>query len=128
MSPQKAIYMIAFGDFEFFKVGVSNDVKGRLKTLQAACPRELRIVVEIPCASHHAFMIESIFHRHMKPFRTFGEWYAAPLEQLVEELNNVIDVYYQSANRRRVEAKVQKMQRRIHPHNQVAEILLRPLP
>jgi len=69
-----------------YKIGVSSDVIGRLKTLQIGCPDLLEIYKTFDCKL--PFELEKKTHKEFKEFRLNGEWFSfeniEPIEYYME--------------------------------------------
>jgi hypothetical protein len=58
------------------KVGISNNVKSRLATIQTACPYPIDLAYVFECPDRDiAREIEKSFHAVKKDYRTHGEWF-----------------------------------------------------
>lgn len=83
--PMKGVYV--FECEGFYKVGIASDVVSRRHTAQTGCPFEIRIISFDLCADardreirlHHALAAAGYHVR--------GEWFKAPLMELVSLLN-----------------------------------------
>lgn len=66
-------YVYLITDGEHVKIGVAQNVRGRLSTLQGANARELRVVACIK--SSDPYRIESELHQRFQDKRLRGEWF-----------------------------------------------------
>lgn len=64
------VYIVKAGDF--IKVGVTEDIERRMKTLQAGCPLAVELIHTIPHASRET---ESEFHRRLAEHHLWYEWF-----------------------------------------------------
>lgn len=72
------IYFISDG--EFIKIGKSNNVNRRLRELQTANPRELKLLKVIECKNETAaFELEVFLHKILQSTHQNGEWYYLPI-------------------------------------------------
>ena len=81
----QSLYVVQCGDF--FKIGVSSDIKRRLIDLQLANPITLRIVYETPKLKD-AKRIERYWHEQLDRKSISGEWFALDsleLQRIVSE-------------------------------------------
>lgn len=68
------VYFISDGDF--VKIGKTNDIKKRIKTLKTANPRELKIICLINCKnSLESNILESKIHKYFEKKNVSWEWY-----------------------------------------------------
>lgn len=78
--PNLALYVIGFEDPSLrpIKIGVSNNVKKRLVTLQTGCP--WRLEIKAARFDSNAFQMEKWLHEHFAEWRirTDGEWFLPP--------------------------------------------------
>lgn len=65
------VYIVSCGDL--IKIGVTNDIDKRVKTLQTGNP--FPIVVEFVEQKRQAYKIESYLHRMFEQYRVQGEWF-----------------------------------------------------
>ncbi len=73
------VYLIRMGRTNFYKIGKSNDPKGRLASMQTASPHKLKIV-HVFKADNAAAAEESLHHR-LHGVRQAGEWFKLTDEQ-----------------------------------------------
>lgn len=72
------------------KIGKSNDVDKRLKSLQTGNPRKLTLMASIKCKSpDDAFKLERKFHAKFKSSQIRGEWFSGNIR-----LNEIQDDFY----------------------------------
>lgn len=69
------IYLLSAGDF--IKIGVTNDVVRRTKTLQAGCPFPIVALSIRSVPTVVAFQVERRVHAALKPHQAHGEWFRA---------------------------------------------------
>lgn len=125
---KRALYIIMFGEHEFFKVGMSFDAKARAKSLQTAAPKKITLIAEIPCPYFHAEGLERAVHRRIQKYRACGEWFAISLDKLVTEIEDVIKIYSTSKFRKYYDEKMQRVQRKFSIDDELAELLLDQMP
>lgn len=71
----QSIYVISGGP-KHIKIGISNDVSHRLKTIQTGCPFRVRLVKS--WRSPYARKIEVSAHTVLAKYRATGEWFGLP--------------------------------------------------
>lgn len=86
------IYIIG-GDSPPYKVGISKNPKKRLKSLQTGSPYPLTIHSLTETCITKTKLLETVIHRHLKHYRTNGEWFNVPLEDLKLEIDFAIIRY-----------------------------------
>ena len=67
------VYIIKCQNTNFYKIGVSDNIEDRLKSLQTANPRKLILVSGFICKE--PFKLEKIIHSQYKNERREGEWF-----------------------------------------------------
>jgi len=70
------------------KVGIAKDPQRRLKTFQTANPRKLILYETFRVSRARA--LEGAVHRHLRPFRMTGEWFAIPPERAATAVHRVM--------------------------------------
>lgn len=113
MVKQKHLYVIQFGTEDIFKIGITTHITRRIASLQTSCPRRLTLVEQHELPSHHAIGLERALHRRLRPYQTYGEWFALSHEQIKQELKDVARIYTQSRLRERQERKMRSMRHTI---------------
>lgn len=74
------VYFITDGTFT--KVGKANDVGKRLKVLQTASPKTLKIQRVFKCQdAKEAYDLEHFFHTILEDHRVNGEWFNIPISE-----------------------------------------------
>lgn len=88
MNKSGYIYLIRSGDGPLYKIGRTKDPESRLSNLQAGNPAPLTLV-NCACVDDAA-KIEAAYHRSLKEYAVFGEWFALPetTAQAIENLMN----------------------------------------
>jgi hypothetical protein len=71
---------------EFYKIGFSNNIEKRIKTLMVGNPYELEIIFVFE--HNDAKEIEFFLHSRYKKENIRGEWFALSLEQ-IQEIENI---------------------------------------
>lgn len=67
----KKVYLIRAA--QFYKIGITADVKKRLRAIQTGCPIQCEYIGYIP--SHQPEDLEKELHRKFQQFKTSGEWF-----------------------------------------------------
>ena len=84
--PSAYVYFI--GDGEFVKIGVARDPWHRLRDLQTAHPKPLRLISGIPCEiERRAYHIESELHKRFAGKRASGEWFRLDTTDIPESVS-----------------------------------------
>ena len=81
----KSVYLLRNVDTNRIKVGVSKDIKGRLKTLemQAGCRIEL---IQLTIPMYNYMNIERSLHKTHQSKRHIGEWFNITKEEAIKSL------------------------------------------
>lgn len=85
------VYVLATKDFEFVKIGSTISPRMRFSNIQTACPFELFLWIGVN--TFRLREIEAELHSRFAEWRTRGEWFRLPPDQLdalslrVAELN-----------------------------------------
>lgn len=67
----KKVYLIRAA--QFYKIGITSDVKKRLRAIQTGCPIQCEYIGYIP--THEPEILEKDLHRKFQQFKTSGEWF-----------------------------------------------------
>lgn len=86
------IYIIG-GDAPPYKVGISRDPKRRLKSLQTGHPYPLTLHSVTETCVSKTKLLETVIHRHLKMYKTNGEWFNVELNDLLLEVDYAIIRY-----------------------------------
>jgi len=70
------------------KIGIARDPEQRLRTFQTANPRPLMLYKTFPVSRARA--LEQAVHRHLRPVRMKGEWFALPPERAAMAVRSVM--------------------------------------
>jgi hypothetical protein len=73
-----SLYLITDG--ELTKIGISNNLQSRLKSLQAGNGRELLVLFSVEL--ENAFEIEQKLHKKFREKRLVGEWFSLTLSDI----------------------------------------------
>jgi len=71
-----SLWVYAIQCHEFVKIGVANDVRKRLASLQTGCPYDLTLIAE--WHSSDAGRVEDELHEILDKWRVRGEWFKLP--------------------------------------------------
>jgi hypothetical protein len=75
------VYLIRLGDTDYFKVGMTTDINGRVAALQTATPFELHL---ISAAEHrNAMSVERDMHEMLKAYHVRNEWFQCEQVEIV---------------------------------------------
>lgn len=72
---REVIYVIATQNGRFSKVGLSKNLRSRLKSLQTANPAEIFPTALFHCIHYSAASFEREIHAYLSDKRSSGEWY-----------------------------------------------------
>lgn len=91
--PRNHVYVIAYRSKRGraigpSKIGIAKDPEQRLRTFQTANPRPLMLYKTYPVARARA--LEQAVHRHLRPVRMKGEWFALPPERAARAVRTVM--------------------------------------
>jgi hypothetical protein len=86
------IYIIG-SDQAPYKVGISRDPKKRLKTLQTGHPFPLQLHYTKETDICKTKLLETVIHRHLKLYKTSGEWFDVILANLILDVEYAIMRY-----------------------------------
>jgi hypothetical protein len=88
--PVTSVYLMQIVDTDYYKVGISGDVQGRLLAIQTSMPFE---VVLLRAVGHaRASRVEQSIHEALRDWHVRGEWFQGPFNTI----NQVFDEYTQS--------------------------------
>ena len=85
MESKEDVYLMQSGDTNFYKIGFSNDVRERMKAIQANNPEEINLVATCP----GGYNVEQEIHKCFNSKRNVGEWF----EFSPQDLDNVLQVF-----------------------------------
>ena len=81
------VYLIRLGDTDYFKVGMTTDINGRIAALQTATPFDLHL---IQAAAHKdAYSVEHDMHEMLKIYRVRNEWFQCNQIEIVRIFETV---------------------------------------
>ena len=75
------VYLIRLGDTNYFKIGMTTDINGRIAVLQTATPFDLHLIA---AADHpNAFAVEKDMHAALKEYNIRNEWFQCDQQEIV---------------------------------------------
>lgn len=76
------VYVLGGIDGKFFKIGFTNNLQERMRSLQTAFPGPLHLYLAIPAEKD----VERKLHDHFSAYRAHGEWFkrCAPILQFID--------------------------------------------
>lgn len=83
---QQCVYFVQAADGGLIKIGIANDLRSRLKSLQAQCPVPLRCLAALP--GYRELEIE--LHDRFSAHRRHGEWFE-PAPELLELIDGLTE-------------------------------------
>lgn len=69
---RKTIYVVEANGLEVVKIGITSDLKSRLNTIKANCPRPIKLLVAIPDATTQQ---KNYLHDLFKQVRSHDDWF-----------------------------------------------------
>lgn len=90
MAYSQHIYIITNLDVPRIKIGISQDIEGRIKTLQNAGGCKMRLAWSSELINNAA-SIESILHKKFKEYRYVGEWFNIDLIEAITEAVRLVE-------------------------------------
>lgn len=72
------LYLIQAGPF--VKVGIANDPRRRIRTMQPGCPFKMRLILS--CKRDYAASDESELKKRYRAFQVQSEWFKIPADEL----------------------------------------------
>ena len=69
----------------FYKIGVAEDLKARISSIQSGTPHEVTIVDFFP--SYHPYEDEQHLHEMWQKYHTRGEWFSLPAQKVKNRKN-----------------------------------------
>lgn len=78
------VYIIQ-SDTGFIKIGMTSNLKSRLKTLRSASPHELELLGYVK-TNKYGFL-EKLIHKHFAEYNKNGEWFDVKLEKVLEYID-----------------------------------------
>ena len=74
------VYIIVANNFEYLKIGMTKNIKGRMNNLQSGCPFRLSLWASIRTDKPNE--METYLHSEFAEFNVRGEWFSMPDSQL----------------------------------------------
>lgn len=86
---KKKYYVYAITDGEFVKIGYSNDVPKRMKSMQTGHPKRLDCIWKYYAGDKpaDAIRIEGKLHRYCKKHRVRGEWFSMASVKMIDNFS-----------------------------------------
>jgi len=81
---KKDIYIITFDEIHY-KIGVTDNIENRLKSIQTGSPYRLKIKILV--GVNFAFEVENFLHLYFHHQNTHGEWYKLDVNLFSQESN-----------------------------------------
>lgn len=79
------------------KIGITSDLKRRLKVLQTACPYVVQLAETFEVNSAAVHKLEAIIHKRLKDRRVRGEWFDTTTERAIRTVQEVLIKYSDEA-------------------------------
>lgn len=90
------LYIIKDGGYNYYKIGITNNLRKRFSTLQTGNPVKLRIYKTIQCKDRHTLeKIERLLHTKLAKKHIRGEWYILDRKDLqaIERIETYIELF-----------------------------------
>lgn len=71
---RQKLYVVRCEDF--YKIGIAQNVEGRVGLMQVGCPYELEALVVFECEDPE--LVEEVLHNRFGRYHVRGEWYQLP--------------------------------------------------
>lgn len=84
---ERDIYIVGLRGTDMYKIGISNDVRRRVKDIQSTSPFEVELINTTPGGKGLEYSLQSI----LEPFWVRGEWFECP-EDFVVGLSIIMEV------------------------------------
>jgi hypothetical protein len=75
------VYLLRLGDTDYFKVGMTTDINGRLSSLQTATPFDLHLITVVE--HENAFTVEKDIHASLVKYHVRNEWFQCEQTEIV---------------------------------------------
>jgi len=79
------VYLLHLEGFDFYKIGISQDVPSRKRKLQTLVPFEIKTIKTIHIESYRD--VEKKIHESLEEYRHRGEWFKGCLGLIIKEFN-----------------------------------------
>lgn len=79
------------------KIGITSDLKRRLKILRTACPYIVQLVETFEVNASAVHKLEAIIHKRLKDRRVRGEWFDTTTERALKTTTEVLIKYSDEA-------------------------------
>jgi hypothetical protein len=79
---ESVTWLYAIGCGDFIKVGISNSIARRLRTIEAVNPFPLTVLLRRSMPARHARTVEMDVHRLLSTKRFRGEWFTVTLPEV----------------------------------------------
>lgn len=74
----KLVYLVNAQKTNFFKIGMTNNIKKRLMQLQTSSPLKIKYVHSV--YTDNPLGVESNLHNYVSKYHVIGEWYELPFD------------------------------------------------
>lgn len=85
-----SLYILNLVGTDYYKIGVSQNVKRRVRDLQSATPFDLNILIDFEVVN--AYHLETQIHEKLKYFYVKSEWFIVP-EDIINDIIQNIKLY-----------------------------------
>lgn len=85
------IYLLNESGSEKYKIGITNNLKTRLKNIQTGCPEEITVISTFH--SPYVTIIEKRLHKKFELNKTNGEWFLLNDSDVFSFINNCSKIH-----------------------------------
>ncbi len=89
---------LRYREGNFYKIGITSNLKNRLTTLQTSSPVPLEVFFKY--RTFHAEAIEEKLHDHFKNHNTSGEWFILDEHNMRDFLNNAFPIIVRNVEKK----------------------------
>jgi len=87
--PHRFLYVIRCLPYNYYKIGITNDIEKRFATHQTGCPFELKFIFAVEADIEDYFgreiaYLEQFFHKNYEDKKVRGEWFELAMEDITE--------------------------------------------
>ena len=83
-------YIYIITDGENYKVGKSNNVEKRLKSMETGNPKELSIVAKCEVDEKYIYNVENQLHKMFEDYNIKNEWFNKGILEYISNIDNII--------------------------------------
>lgn len=99
----RQVYIVACEGTDRIKIGISEDARKRIKSLQYSSPEKLILICAIRRIAREAFDVEQEFIARNSAARVYGEWFDMDVDEALKFLSEIILAKIQEAKEHYIE-------------------------